>query len=536
MSKQPIALILAAVSTPEQAQDEKQSLDTQERELRAIAHLRNWRVEKVLLIPGYSRDYLSWEECAAEMAAQGNAAMMELKRLTEAHAYNILMVRDADRFGRTQALVMQVAETICIRHGLQIYSQMDNNLVEGLQARFWAAMVGLRVAGDQDKRKKYRLDGMKRRAQRGLPVSPQPPPTHIILRDYKGDAIKSVVDESKRPFFNDLYTVFVERRIAYQKIEQVLYEDYGHASAFGDVIQPGKLYGILTNPFTHGHGVMHFRSPGRYAAVGEWRLKEGYPVPEGVLIWYNTHEPVWKGEQFERLFAEFQRRMNIDGKDNPSDGHRFSGLLVCGECGYFLVYNSNQRTNAMRCMSHYNVSATRPDCSQNRWFTEPRIQAFFNDKLLELIQSRDWSKFLMLDTVGDTSNTQQLAKLEQEIRKLEAQMLRLIEDRSLQDNPTIVELYQKKLVNLGNRMDRLRQAHDDLKLAEVATAHIEQQREVALDEIIAVGLDQFWEQPDSRINQTLNRLLGQRRLVVIDGEVIATRDAPKRISRKKDKL
>ncbi len=530
MTKQPIALILAAVSTPEQATDDKQSLDTQENELRAIAHTRAWHVERVLRIPGFSRDYLSWEECAAEMQAEGISAMTDLKRMTENHDYDIFMVRDADRFGRTQALVMQIAETICIRHNLRIYSQMDNQLIEGLQSRFWAAMAGLRVAGDQDKRKKYRQDGMDRRAQRGLPTAPRTPFTHIVLRDANGKAIKSIVDENKRHLFDDIFRVFVTRRVAYQKIEKVLFEEYGHASPFGDAYHPNTIYSTLTNPFTHGHSALHYKNAANYSDVGEWRFKSGYPVPAGVTIYYNTHQPVWTGEPFERIFAEFQRRQSIRGSASPARARMFAGLLLCGECGYNLVYAKD----GLRCMSHYNVSATRPDCTQFNWVPETRLQAWFHERLLQLMQTHDWSALFMSPQTNTRSTAEQLDEMDRDIRRIEAQIMRVIDDRAQQDIAAVIEMYQKRLTALGEQLERLRQQRDALEYEVLNDAQTVQQRDYTLNELVQIGLLNFWQLPHPQINQLLHRLLGKRRLVALDGAIIATQDAPHRTNRKRE--
>ena len=39
-------------------------------------------------------------------------------------------------------------------------------------------------------------------------------------------------------------------------------------------------------------------------------------------------------------------------------------------------------------------------------------------------------------------------------------------------------------------------------------------------ELRDMGLPTFWEQTDTYINQKLHRLLGHKRLVVVDGEIL----------------
>ena len=52
--------------------------------------------------------------------------------------------------------------------------------------------------------------------------------------------------------------------------------------------------------------------------VGMWVFDPAEPVPEGVKMWRDTHEPMLTGDLAERLKAELRRRsLAIKGSARP---------------------------------------------------------------------------------------------------------------------------------------------------------------------------------------------------------------------------
>src|SRR5258708_28583828 len=103
------AVIWAAVSTKEQTQD-KDSLPNQIEAGKALCVANDWQLIRTLEVPGFSRDYFDIQECADDMAKEGITAFKELLTLWDQRAFDILIVRGADRFARTQALHSRVVE------------------------------------------------------------------------------------------------------------------------------------------------------------------------------------------------------------------------------------------------------------------------------------------------------------------------------------------------------------------------------------------------------------------------------------------
>lgn len=173
------ALIWCAVSSRAQNEPDKISLPQQEADARALCASSDWQIVDVLRVPGHSRRYIDFHELAADAAKEGIDAFYRLLAHWEARDFDILIVRDGERFARTQALHAYVVErTITI--GAGIYSLVDG-WVDERNHRMWIAMAGYKAAGDIDRLVKARNDAITVRAQRGLPVSSRIPISHRLI-------------------------------------------------------------------------------------------------------------------------------------------------------------------------------------------------------------------------------------------------------------------------------------------------------------------------------------------------------------------
>ena len=70
---------------------------------------------------------------------------------------------------------------------------------------------------------------------------------------------------------------------------------------------------------------------------GRWIYDESETYPDDMIMFRNTHPPVWEGELADRIRDELDRRKGLArGRATSAYTHRFSGLAVCGECGRFM--------------------------------------------------------------------------------------------------------------------------------------------------------------------------------------------------------
>lgn len=517
------AIIWCAVSTKGQATDDKDSLPTQEADTRAICDQNGWQIIDVLRVPGHSRRYFDIHECARDMRAEGIDAFDKLLRHWDAQDFDILVVRDGDRFARTQALLAYIVErTISI--GARIYSLADGDINER-NFRFTIAMGGYRAAGEIDSLMKKRQIGFDARARRGLPVNSKVVESHRLVRDEKsGKASHIALDETRLQEWENLATLILEG-IAWKRMEQEMFDRFGYGSPLNQPYQPHHYYRIVYTPGFWGHNHRNFKQKGR----GPWAREEGHPIPDGVLVVYNVFEPVYKGALAEKVKAELVRREAIKGNASPQTTLRFTGLFLCAECGYFLAYARTPGYVALRCNSRYEKSSTRPDCDARRYLSEKRAQAYIDQRLREMLATGNPATFLPVSQDELANDQQQIENMQRQISDLEKQIQRMILKQTSMDE-SLYEQYDQAIISAGNRLKKLKAHFKELQRHYAGLDNSANQR-LAFDEIASLSVDGFWKQEERAINQLLLRLMGKKRFVVRDGEIIGIADAPVRKKR-----
>lgn len=110
------ALIVAAVSTPHQAAEEKFSIPSQLAACREVCALRGWRVTGEIIIPGHSRNYNWLDELCADCPEYA-----QLLKIIRSDTIDLVVVRDYDRLWRSDALRAQVM-AVCREHRVQVFS------------------------------------------------------------------------------------------------------------------------------------------------------------------------------------------------------------------------------------------------------------------------------------------------------------------------------------------------------------------------------------------------------------------------------
>lgn len=519
------AAIWIAVSTEAQAKEDKVSLQEQERLCREFAEREGYEVTHVFRWDGYSRYETDLLLALSEFAEQGRYEYHQLQDMWRKNAFDVLVVFNDNRLARNQVVYTWVVANV-IRSGARIYRIMGG-WIDAESALFQTAMGGIAAVGEVERLVKNRRAAMFKRAENGLPTSSGVSMSHMLIRDELGKPIKQVVDESKRRLFDDLATLILEG-IGWRQIEKELYARYGHVNGRGERWAQSRMYTMITNPSFWGHSARHYRlkeRKGTFAWIGDWIFEAGHEIPAGVTIYYNTHEAVWTGELAERIKAEFRRRQSLVGSARPQNTRKFSGMLVCGECYHYLVtMRTGKQQYGLRCMSHYNVSATRPDCSQHFWVHEKKIQAWINARLETLLEVEDWSAFLDLSIADDIPRT--LQQLADEIRVIEGQIDTLITEQSLAPSAAQPR-YRQRIETLANQLGDLQQRQNTTLHQSTHQSQTTRDRERTLDELRQMTLAGFWKLSDREIHQHLHALFGNRRLLVLDGQIVFTVDAPK---------
>jgi hypothetical protein len=523
-------LIWCAVSSRAQNEPEKISLPQQESESRALAERFGWTISEILRVPGHSRRYIDFHELASDAAQEGIDAFHRLLRHWESKDFDILIVRDGERFARTQALHAYVTErTIDI--GARIYSLQDG-WIDNQNYRMWIAMAGYKAAGDIDRLVKARDDAMTSRAKRGLPISSRVPISHQVIRDPKsGKALSLNVDESKRRLWDDLALLILEG-IAWDHIEVELYNRYGHVNHNGEAYYPNYMYRLIMKPLFWGHiARYHYSAESKNGfRYGRWIYDEAEPLPEGAVLFRNTHAPVWTGELADKICQEIDRRSeNIRGKASSSYTHRLSGLMVCAECSSFMTTHIDGNYRALACPASRG-RITLPKCGNKGVSAERRFIKQINEYLSQMLRENTIEVFdkHIIETITPVAH---LETLDSEIVKLEEQA-RLIIRKQLEAGEALQRIYDEEIAKLSEQLKRVKEARLRLHSESLAVQRRSVIQQTTLEELASLTLEKFWQQESRYINQVLHRLMGKRRLVISKGEIVGVAEVHRKQRRR----
>jgi len=531
------AIIWCAVSTGKQAEEDKFSLPKQEEDSRKLCEQNGWEIVEVLRVPGHSRNYIDFHELAEAARKQNIDAFDRLYQHWNQRDFDVLILRDGERLARTQALMAYFVEKT-IETGAQLYSMADGWVHED-NFRMWISMAGYKASGDIDRLKRLQKRGMTERAKKGLPVSPQIPISHKLIRDKKGKAVRLVVDEDKRRLWNDLAELILEG-VAWKKIENELFTRFGHVDDTGRPYNMYAMYTLITNPIFWGHTAQGFRN--RKSNItrhsGMWIYDESEPVPDDIRVYRNTVPAVYAGDIASRLKAEIRRRqLSVLGRSTASKTHRFTGLFVCGECGSGVGTYSKyvQRGKpisqlGLRCNMMYQKPRNELFCHQRGYVPYKVIQAYLDARLRDLLSGVSSNIFV---GVNDSSehNEQRIETFRKELIDLETRINILIHEQSRADE-IAQGFYRQQVSELATRIESLRKQLAELERKVALDVRETSIYSATIEEIRELSLEVFWQQPDRVINQILHRLFGDRQLVILDKQIIGVTERHKKVRRR----
>lgn len=521
MAQLRVALWLA-VSSEAQAKEDKISLQEQEKVGRAWVASNSHKLVKVFLWDGYSRAETDVLTAYEDFAAQGRFEYHELRKMWQDKAFDVLWVYVHDRIARSAALYAQVVGNV-IRSGARILSHTDG-WIDASNVDAFMAIGGFSTANDIRKLVERRQMGMRNRLKQGKSTGSIVAFTHVKVRHpVTGKDVGLAVNEAKRRLFDDAATLVLEGA-SWFEIDFELYQRFGHVTKTGKPFAPGRMYHMMTSPMTWGHNASRFRTAKQWASFGSWMLEPGHPIPPHVQIEYNVIPPVYTGELAERLKTEIKFRFQVEQGRTPSkDKFWFTGLVVCDECGYYLTtYAARSRKPRLKCGTHWHQTFVRGDCSQRKSVMGEYLKAWFNARLIELLES---GSFTFDNLNGADKRGENTEGLRNEVAQLEKEIRAMIRKQSLADED-LEDLYAAE-INEANNLLRIRKERLSVLEREAYTqerSHNEQQR--TIDMIHKVGLEGFWAQEPPVIRNAFLTLLAGQRISASEGEIRRIVPAP----------
>lgn len=527
MSDAPRVLTWAAVSSKVQAHDDKFSIPDQIRMNREVVKRLNGVLVDELVVPGFSRNYRTLAHVIAATDDSETDAFRKLHRYIEQRAFDVFVCLDADRFGRKASLVLEVIDTITEDCGADIVTTFDNMTMDDESALTVGLLKAYKAQMDMKRLIAARKKGMARRAAQGKTVSSTVPLFHRRVRGDNGKEIGLEVNEDLRPLWTDLATVLL-RRVAWQDVERVLFDEFGHGRVVDGVKQPYPVEAfrsLVLNPGFWGHsGLYYFKKADQSTQFrGPWCWDPAVEPPPPMIIHHHKKPAVYGGpwaELGEQVKRELWRRYRLGGKGMPQNTYRFHGLAVCDECGYTLVkVVNNRRWVYLRCDTRWKPSRRQVTCAQSTHIRAEVVQAYFDDQLRAEVAGLPSDLF---DVRADAATlARRIATEERQLKTLKRQ-LDTATAELVRARKAARDSFQRQIDRLADDIerieDRLAQWRSDLQTSD----RVRRGQEDVIALLKRHGVDWLWEQPDGFIHQVLSTALGDRQIVVRDGEITGT--------------
>lgn len=501
------AAIWVAVSTQEQAAEDKVSLEVQEEKCRQLIESRDWQeTAGPYVVPGQSRT--RWVNLRdAEQAIPELRAMLDD---AQAGRFNLLVLYD---FNRLRDLLDPVSRTLSA-YGCQVYAVSQpveplnperfdpyasdaSSMMQGLSQIISRAQIS-------DLRRKYRFAMPRRVTELGLPA------THIPYGYRKPPGRET--DRKAVP------VQVPEQVLVLHRIRDLYMEGYSVKSIAGvlneDLIPSPKgkrwnhftVHYILNNPFYAGK-VFFGRSrakidprTGKRSRIrriprSQWTIGEG------------RHDPIWTQEEFDAIQREMARRRRKNtGKYRRT--HRFTSLLRCETCGSTMHrWQDGPRSEPDRAI----YRCSNKDDHDSAAIVESQAIRQVTKKLQELLADVD------LPIIQEHENRNgRLETAQRVLEQVGAKQARY--QRAFGDGLMSYEDFAARLSEVEAEADQARRVVDEISNREKHIQELKQQRG-KMQQILDAVPDYLELAPRKEVNQALREFI-EAIVVSPDGEII----------------
>lgn len=495
--------IWAAVSTTEQAADDKFSLSTQIETSRAYVQAKGWHeTAGPYIVPGETR--ARWVNLRD--AANAIPALNDLLNDARDGKYNVLVMREYDRF---RDLIDLVA-TVLNHYGIQLYSigqQVEPIPPEAYnpyasdseQSIRQISKISSKMAINSARRKYY--EQMPKRVTElginaiSIPYGYRKP----IHQASSPKAIPEPIPEIT-PYIIAMKDMF----LAGQSLRQIvawLHQNNAPTPRGGPTWHSRVVKDILLNPFYAGQNRFGVSRVYYDLLEGNKPKRDRRTNPDRLITSPGKHTPLWDMATHNAILAEFSRRpRNYRGQIS----HRFTGILACAVCEsrlhiQYRYLKDTAKNNAVfwRCSkAHAAHISIREDL-----ILEPIIDAIYN-----AIQSQ---------TVATTD--QLSTQLTSELADLQTRKKRL--DDAYESGVMDLTTYSERINKI-----KIAMAENKTKLAAANNQAAETQlRQAAIQSLASPETREFLRFGEQQLVNHLLRSLNIEILLASDGTVTKIR-------------
>lgn len=512
VDKQKRVVIWVAVSSEAQTGEKKESVSDQLRRQLERANKNNWVVIDQIIIDGFSRNFLTYQEFCDAAEKEGFHDPLRMWKHWE-QGFDILSCRDIDRIGREQSIVAEfISRTM---QAGAIILPLDSSSVDLQNYRFASAMQGMGAASHIDKLKAGRDMGMRGRAKRGEQISWRIPRFYVL------DENKKLVPnrETYQRLFDDIYELFTAGT-SYEQMPEKLAARGHFNPTTGKRYDKVMVKRLLLAARTWGHA--EFNRTGVKRGMGTmrhetWITGRGEP-PDDVMFERDVCEPIWQGEQKEAMIDELERRFYaIRGAARPNSTYAFSMLCICGGCGRYMAMQM-QRGDIKQLCALCHKGRLRKGCPNPRAVHITKLEDFMTAFIHELLRHPDAAI-----AYTTTPAPSRLPAIDRDIARLQLRINNLIDMASTANAASRAD-YQTKIDGLITQRDTLQTERARYEVEHREQAHIQASRLRALEDVQAAGVLALWSQPQTTQNQLLRKILGNLRILCNDGEPVGLRE------------
>lgn len=503
------AIGLVAVSS--KVQTEGVSLDEQEKAIRALCDKHGWILGETVRLPGVSRSNRDMLDYFTDDNPK-HAPFRYLRDRIKSGEYQALVSYDNGRIGRTTSLFTYLAR-LAIDYRMIVATHMTG-IIDEENAAFAIPIAAMNAEGEVKRRVDMTAKAKNARVERGLHLS-NPPVSHTVVRDERGRAIRLELRTDTRRLIDDAATLVLEG-VGWASLPTELRDRFGHISPItGKRYAANYWYRFFHNPFVWGHAARGYDHKN-----GVWAFDETAPLPPGIVVTRDVVPPAFTGATAERLKTELRRRADIiKGHASPTHTYKFTGLIVCDECGRnWTVLRNQQYATYWKCPHVHLGRLDWRECHQTRYLRDDLAMAHINAYLEMGIEDNrsDLAAFATPQTIDDPRT--RIDALEAEIRALNDEIATMITQQS--KAPAVVqEHYARLITEAGARLDVLKANLAESRTAVPSPEHA-RARQHALAEIQTMGLETFWQLNGREINQRLYAALGKHRFTARDGHIV----------------